>query len=45
VLFFCLLWFQQKKKKPAPISQVYDVDLVNAEQEEDMLNVPIPTSR
>jgi len=31
--------------KAGPILQVYEVDLMNAEQEGDILGVPIPTSR
>ncbi|OJA12202.1 hypothetical protein AZE42_03938 [Rhizopogon vesiculosus] len=31
-LFFCLNWFQKKEKKPDPPHQVYDVDLIKAEQ-------------
>ena len=42
-LLFCLSWFQKKEKKPDPIPQVYDVDLIHAEQVEDPLDVPIPT--
>ncbi|OAX32265.1 WD40 repeat-like protein [Rhizopogon vinicolor AM-OR11-026] len=42
-LLFCLSWFQKKEKKPDPPPQVYDVDLMNAEREEDPLDVPIPT--
>ncbi|OJA08753.1 hypothetical protein AZE42_06089 [Rhizopogon vesiculosus] len=34
---------QKTEKKPDPQPQVYDVDLMNAEQEEDPLDVPIPT--
>jgi hypothetical protein len=45
VVFFCLLWFQKKEPDPDPIPQVYDVDLMNAEQEVDILDIPIPTSR
>ncbi|KAJ8579480.1 WD40 repeat-like protein [Rhizopogon salebrosus TDB-379] len=41
-IFFCLGWFQ---KKPDPPRQLYDVDLVKDEQEEDLLDVPIPTTR
>jgi hypothetical protein len=44
VVFFCLLWFQKKGPEPDPIPQVYDVDLMNAEQV-DILDIPIPTSR
>ncbi|OJA09818.1 hypothetical protein AZE42_12548 [Rhizopogon vesiculosus] len=39
-LFFCLSWFQKKEKKPDSTPRVYDVDLMNAEQEEDPLDVP-----
>ncbi|OAX33242.1 WD40 repeat-like protein [Rhizopogon vinicolor AM-OR11-026] len=42
-LLFCLSWFQKKEKKPDPPPQVYDIDLMNCEQEEDPLDVPIPT--
>ncbi|OJA11805.1 hypothetical protein AZE42_07926 [Rhizopogon vesiculosus] len=42
-LLFCLSWFQKKEKKPVPPRQVYDIDLMNAELEEDPLDVPIPT--
>ncbi|OJA08744.1 hypothetical protein AZE42_06095 [Rhizopogon vesiculosus] len=41
-LLFCLSWFQKKEKKPVPTPQVYDVDLMNAEQENDPLDVPVP---
>ncbi|OJA17628.1 hypothetical protein AZE42_08316 [Rhizopogon vesiculosus] len=41
-LLFCLSWFQKKEKKFVPQPQVYDVDLINAEREEDPLDVPIP---
>ncbi|OJA12203.1 hypothetical protein AZE42_03928 [Rhizopogon vesiculosus] len=34
---------QTKEKKPDPPAQVYDVDLMNVEQEDDLLDVPIPT--
>jgi hypothetical protein len=43
--FFCLSWFHKKEKKNEPTPQVYDVDLMKAEQEEDHLDVPIPNSR
>ena len=42
-LLFCLSWFQKKEKKSVPTPQVYDVDLMNAEQEDDPLDVPVPT--
>ncbi|OJA08751.1 hypothetical protein AZE42_06087 [Rhizopogon vesiculosus] len=42
--FFCLSWFQKKEKKPDPPPQVYDIDLMKAEQEEDPLDIPIPTA-
>ncbi|OAX33238.1 WD40 repeat-like protein [Rhizopogon vinicolor AM-OR11-026] len=42
-LLCCLSWFQKKEKKPDPPQQVYDVDLMNAEWEEDPLDVPVPT--
>jgi len=42
-LLFCLSWFQKKEKKPVPPPQVYDVDLMNPEREEDPLDVPTPT--
>ncbi|OJA11801.1 hypothetical protein AZE42_07920 [Rhizopogon vesiculosus] len=42
-LLFCLSWFHKTEKKPDPTPQVYDVDLVNAEQEDDPLDAPIPT--
>ncbi|OJA17040.1 hypothetical protein AZE42_03574 [Rhizopogon vesiculosus] len=42
-LLFCLSWFQKKEKKPDPPPQVYDVDLMKAEQEEDPLDIPVLT--
>ncbi|OAX36948.1 WD40 repeat-like protein [Rhizopogon vinicolor AM-OR11-026] len=42
-LLFCLSWFQKKETKPDPPLQVYDIDLMNAEQEEDPLDVLVPT--
>ncbi|OAX31973.1 WD40 repeat-like protein [Rhizopogon vinicolor AM-OR11-026] len=42
-LLFCLSWFRKKEKKPDPPPQVYDVDLMKAEQEEDPLDIPVPT--
>jgi hypothetical protein len=45
LLFFCISWFQRKEKKPDPPRQIYDVDLVKEEEEEDRLDVPIPTTR
>jgi len=44
-LLFCLNWFQKKEKKPDLPPQIYDVDLMQAEQEVDLLDVPIPTTR
>jgi len=41
-LLFCLSWFRKKEKKPDPPPQVYDVDLMKAEQEEDPLDIPVP---
>ncbi|KAG1735176.1 hypothetical protein EDB19DRAFT_2026255 [Suillus lakei] len=43
VLFFCLSWFQKKKKKPDPPRPVYDDELEDDESEEGIPNVPIPT--
>ncbi|KAG1735221.1 hypothetical protein EDB19DRAFT_1830341 [Suillus lakei] len=45
VLFFCLSWFQGKKKKPDPPRPVYDDELEDDESEEAILSVPIPTNR
>ncbi|KAG1727178.1 uncharacterized protein EDB91DRAFT_1164735, partial [Suillus paluster] len=42
-LFCCLSWCQKKKKPDLPLP-VYDVDLMNEEQEENIPNTPIPTS-
>ncbi|OAX36957.1 hypothetical protein K503DRAFT_801620 [Rhizopogon vinicolor AM-OR11-026] len=39
-LLFCLSWFQKKEKKSVPPPQVYDVDLMDAEREEDPPDVP-----
>ncbi|KAG2038188.1 WD40-repeat-containing domain protein, partial [Suillus americanus] len=44
VLFFCLSWFQ-KKKKPDPPRPVYDDELDDDESEHAILDVPIPTTR
>lgn len=44
-LFFCLSWFQKKKKKPDPPRPVYDDELEDDESEEGIPNVPIPTIR
>ncbi|KAG1723045.1 WD40-repeat-containing domain protein [Suillus lakei] len=43
VLFFCLSWFQKKKKKPDPPRPVYDDELEDDESEEGVLNIPMPT--
>ncbi|KAG1723038.1 uncharacterized protein EDB91DRAFT_1173810, partial [Suillus paluster] len=42
-LLCCLSWCQKKKKPDLPLP-VYDVDLMNEEQEENIANTPIPTS-
>ena len=42
-LLFCLSWFQKKEKKPDLPTQVYDTDIIKAEQEEDPLDIPVPT--
>ncbi|OJA12198.1 hypothetical protein AZE42_03932 [Rhizopogon vesiculosus] len=42
-LLFCLSWFQNKEKKPDPTPHIYHVDLMNAEQEDDPLDIPVPT--
>ncbi|KAG1735174.1 hypothetical protein EDB19DRAFT_2026253 [Suillus lakei] len=44
VLFFCLSWFQKKKKKPDPPRPVYDDELEDDESEEGVLNIPMPTA-
>lgn len=33
------------EKRPDPPPPVYDVDLMNDEQEEDILGIPVPTTR
>jgi hypothetical protein len=44
ILFFCLLWCQKQEKKENVTLPVYDIDMIKAEQEEDTLDFPIPTS-
>jgi len=44
VLFFCLSWFQKKKKKPDPPRQLYDDELYDNESEH-AVDIPIPTTR
>jgi hypothetical protein len=44
VLFFCLSWFQKKKKKPEPPRQLYDDELYDSESEH-AVDIPIPTTR
>jgi hypothetical protein len=44
-LFFCLGWFQKNEKTPDPPRQLYDDELAKEEEEEDHLDVPIPTTR
>jgi hypothetical protein len=44
-LFFCLGWFQKNEKTPDPPRQLYDDELAKEEEEEDRLDVPIPTTR
>jgi len=44
-LFFCLGWCRKHEKKPDLPPQVYDVDLMRAEQEYDTPEVPVHTSR
>ncbi|KAG1859345.1 hypothetical protein DFJ58DRAFT_913170 [Suillus subalutaceus] len=42
VLFFCLSWFQKKEKRPEP-RPVYDDELEDDEEEENVLDpVPVP---
>jgi hypothetical protein len=45
VLFFCLSWFQKKKKKPDPPRPVYDDEIDDDESEHSIRNVPMPTAR
>ncbi|KAG1860183.1 hypothetical protein DFJ58DRAFT_280193 [Suillus subalutaceus] len=44
VLFFCLSWFQ-KKKKPDPPRPVYDDELDDDESEHAIIDIPISTTR
>jgi hypothetical protein len=44
VLFFCLSWFQ-KKKKPDPPRPVYDDELDDDESDHAVRDVPMPTTR
>jgi hypothetical protein len=44
VLFFCLSWFQKKKKEPEPPRQLYDDELYDNESEH-AVDIPIPTTR
>jgi hypothetical protein len=43
-LFFCLGWFQKHEETLDPSRQLYDDELAE-EEEEDRLDVPIPTTR
>ncbi|KAG2748825.1 WD40 repeat-like protein [Suillus brevipes Sb2] len=45
VLFFCLSWFQKKKKKPDPPRPVYDDEFDDDESEHAVADIPIPTIR
>jgi hypothetical protein len=44
VLFFCLIWFQ-KKKKEVPQPPVYDDELEDDEEEDVPGSVTMPTPR
>lgn len=45
VLFFCLSWFQKKKKKEVPQPPVYDDELEDGEEEDVPDPVTVPPSR